>query len=154
MWREQLGDVPRRTSSGNIKESGETSHTEYEKRTISRMLRPLDRPYQTPRGEWSGHDAWNTEEIEFGKRNRCQKSGRKVRLSPNTIRKEPIGLGNIKGIKLLEYGMKITTRSASWSSLMLLITIVWSLPTLTWNSVSSPTNSHPEMHTPPLYEEG
>ena len=75
-------------------------------------------------------------------------------MSPNTIRKEPIGLRNIKGIKLLEYGMKITTRSASWSSLMLLITIVWSLPTLTWNSVSSPTNSHPEMHTPPLYEEG
>ena len=59
--KEQLGEVQavvsRRTSPGNIKGRGEESHREHKEGKRCRMLRPPDRPYQTPRGEWSGHDA-------------------------------------------------------------------------------------------------
>ena len=69
MWREQptkcrkrqgtarRSTSSRRTSPRNIKGRGEESHREHEEGKSSRMLRPPDRPYQTPRGEWSGHDA-------------------------------------------------------------------------------------------------
>ena len=35
----------------------EKSHREHEEGKSCSMLRPPDKPYQTPRGEWSGHDA-------------------------------------------------------------------------------------------------
>ena len=55
--REQLGEVPAVEGPVNIKGCGEESHREHEVGKSRRMLRPPDIPYQTPRGEWSGHDA-------------------------------------------------------------------------------------------------
>ena len=53
-WR---GTSSRRTSPGNIKGRGDESHREHEEGKSCSMLSPPNRPYQTRRGEWSGHDA-------------------------------------------------------------------------------------------------
>ena len=58
---EQLGEVP--AVEGPVQDiSREEVKKAIEEGKTCRMLRPPGRPYQTPRGEWSGHDAWNTEE--------------------------------------------------------------------------------------------
>ena len=56
--REQLGEVP--AVEGPVHEISREevkNAIENEERKSPRMFRTPDRPYQTPRGEWSGHDA-------------------------------------------------------------------------------------------------
>ena len=57
--REQLGEVP--AVEGPVQEISreevKKATVEHEQGKSCRMLRPPERPYQTPRGEWSGHDA-------------------------------------------------------------------------------------------------